>query len=130
MAARCLAVTLWMSLALVPVAWIGYSLHGSTGLLAAVFAALICLAGALPPVLAAHRWRGPEYALHHVLLGMVSRMVLPLVLGMVIQFQRGPLSQSGFLLNLVAFFLVGLAFDTLCLVVASTGSSRAAPRLG
>jgi hypothetical protein len=64
--------------------------------------------------------------LQHVLVGMISRMALPLVIGLLIQVQGGLLSRSGFLLDLVAFFLVGLAYDTLCLVVAN-GATTPAP---
>ena len=130
LAARFLAITAWMAITLVPVAWIGFNLHGSTGVVAAVTAALCCLAGALPPLYAAHRWRGPQYALQHVVIGMFSRMALPLAIGLTVEVQRGPLSQAGFLLDLVVFFLVGLAYDTLCVLVSAKASSLTTERLG
>jgi hypothetical protein len=129
LAARCLAVTAWMLIALLPVAWIGFQLHGPTGVLAASVAAFCCWVGALPPILVAERWRGPQYALHHVVVGMFSRMALPLALGLAVQVQGGSLSRAGFLLDLVAFFLVGLAYDTLCVLVSAKSAPLTTERL-
>jgi hypothetical protein len=96
---------------------------------AAVVAGFCCLVGALPPLFVAHHWRGPQYALHHVVVGMFSRMALPLALGLLVQVQAGPLSRAGFLLDLVAFFLVGLAYDTLCVLVSAKACSLATEKL-
>lgn len=123
LAARCVSILAWMLVALAPVSWVGYLLYGQIGVVAAAAAALCCLAGAIPPVVLAQYLRGPQHALLHVVVGMFSRMTIPLALGIVVQYRRGPLSAAGFLLDLVVFFCVGLLFDTLSLLSAAQSAS-------
>lgn len=115
-ATRCTFLLAWMLVAFAPVAATQYLLNDAQGVLAATAAMACCLAGAVPPVLFATLLPGPQYALAQIGLGMASRMTIPLVLGLTVHFQRGSISQAGFLLDLVVFFWVGLTYDTLCLL--------------
>jgi hypothetical protein len=73
-----------------------YSQVGGPGVLAAIVAAGICLAGALVALIVTGTMRGtPHAAVSGMLLGMLFRMGLPL--GALVAFQQngGPLAQAG-----------------------------------
>lgn len=121
---------MWMALACVPVSLAAFSTYGMPGVIASVAAAGCCLAGAVPPLVLIRLLPGPAYALHHLGLGMLFRMGIPLTIGLLGHTRKAPWAESGFLLALVAYFLVGLVFDTLNMLAIVREQSPTTARWG
>jgi hypothetical protein len=113
----------------VPVSIAAYAAHGMSGVVASIAAAGCCLAGAIPPLALARLLPGHTYALHHVGLGMLFRMGIPLGIGLSVHVQGLPLAKSGFLLALVVYFWVGLIFDTLSMLSSIHAPAQTTERL-
>jgi hypothetical protein len=92
---------------------------GLVGLIAAIVAAAVCLAGALLALIIRGFLTGPESALAALVLGMATRMGLPLASGLAIHLHGGPLAEAGFLYYLVVFYPITLAVETLLSLPAS-----------
>jgi hypothetical protein len=104
-------------LAACPLAW---WLYGARGLASAVLATSICLASAWLALFATTVLAPPSRPAAHVLVGMVTRMGLPLLVCLFVT-QRQPLLQAaGFSWFLIAAFVLGLALETL-MSVGQTG---------
>ena len=96
-------------LALAPVAW---AIGNVTGLLASAVAAALCLAGATLALLVNYILRGPNLALQNLLLGMLLRMGVPLMLGLMLHTRVDLLAAGGMLYYLVGFYFVTLTVET------------------
>jgi len=90
-------------------AWPNY---GRDGLAASLTAALVCWCGAALALTATTLVRGPQQALAVTLLGMITRMGLPLVAIVLVTLQGGALAQSGFLVCVVIYYGVTLLVET------------------
>ncbi|MBN1910795.1 MAG: hypothetical protein JW818_13705 [Pirellulales bacterium] len=90
---------------------IGYFHSGMTGILAAVTAAALCLAGAGAALVVNEPFRGTDRALKGLLWGMIFRMGIPLGLGLAVQLTGTALAGAGFLLYLLVFFELALAVE-------------------
>jgi hypothetical protein len=109
-----LALSVLLAYGLVaPVAvWLG----GVKGLVQAGVAAGLCLLGAALALAVCRRLRGPDYALHRVLAGLLFRMGIPLAAGMALCLQGGALAEPGILVYLVVFYPVTLFVETALLL--------------
>ena len=85
---------------------------GPSALPASAAAGGICLLGAAIALAVGHVQRSPQAVLYGMLLGMAARMVIPLVCGLIIHLQGGPLTEAGFLYYLLVFYPVTLAVET------------------
>jgi hypothetical protein len=86
--------------------------HGSIGVAAAGIAALICAIASGAAAVAASRLSAGGQPIAATLLAMLFRMALPLALGVIAAWQRGPLVDAGIMLYLVGFYMVALAADS------------------
>lgn len=91
---------------------VGWGLSGWPGVAAVAVAGGICWASGSVALLASHACRQPDHFLLGVLLGMLTRMGVPLAFGLVIHLRRGPLTEAGFLYYLLVFYLCVLAVET------------------
>ena len=97
---------------------------GSAGMITAAAAAAFCLLGALAALVLAHRFREPDIAWQGMLLGMLPRMGIPFVLGIIFQLWSGMLAQAGLLVYLVVFYPVALWAETILCLPAANGAGR------
>ena len=81
-------------------------------LVAAGVAAGLCTAGAVLGLWIHRVFGDPKLALTALLLGMSVNMGVPLAFGVAIHLHGGPLSESGFLYNLLFFYVLTLAMKT------------------
>ena len=94
------------------VAPVAASLSGGAGLAAAAAAAGLCLLGAGSALVVTRPFRGPNYALFNLLIGMPLRMGLPLAVGLVLQWRGGLLAGAGVLYYLLVFYPIALGVET------------------
>ena len=94
------------------VAPVAYYCGGQTGMLAAVAAAFLCLAGATVALVVSHALREPNHALYGMLLGMAARMGIPMGFGLLCHMQGGALAEAGLLYYLLVFYPVTLGVET------------------
>jgi len=104
-----MAAVLFAYLFCAPVAW---KVGGLSGLCASGLAAATCLAGAVGALLISLRLGGAFGGLPSLAGGMMFRLGLPLLSGLVAVCRGGP-SDRVFLCWLIAFYLVALAVETL-----------------
>ena len=101
-----------------------YNKHGSNGLIAAGLAGAICWSGAMIALVLVGVFRkSPNQIVSATLLGMLFRMGLPLIAGLVITSAGGPLADAGLFGMILVFYLVGLVVETI-LSVRILGSSQ------
>jgi hypothetical protein len=86
--------------------------HGVSTWLAAGVAAGVCWLGATLALVLLGCLRGPQAAIQAVLLGMLFRMGLPLVAGVVLSQRSAALQEAGFFGLVLAFYFVTLAAET------------------
>lgn len=92
--------------------------------MAAAIAGAICWAGALSALLLIGLFRASQNQMvSATLLGMLFRMGLPLVTGLVLTRNGGPLADAGLFGMILVFYLVGLVVETI-LSVRILGSSQ------
>lgn len=99
----------------------GHRVHGSAGVWAATVAAAVCLGAGLVALIFLALFREPLQVLNGVGLGMLFRMAIPLVAGVVLTNLGGPLAEAGVFGMIVAFYLVGLLVETLLAVRLVSG---------
>ena len=110
-------------LAAVVVLPIAFSASGQAGLIAGLFAALVCLVPGLVTLALGEVFRGPNFALFNVLFGMLIRMGVPLAVCAAVYALGGPLVDGGMVFSLLAFYPVMLLVETLLLVAQSAATS-------
>jgi len=118
-----------MLLALPFFATYGFLRAGLTGVEAAAVAGGVCWLGAVPSLLLMGWLRGGPHVVSGVLLGMLLRMGLPLVVGLLLIQTGGPLAKAGVFGMIVGYYLFGLLIETLLSVrlvgASATGAARA-----
>ena len=82
---------------------------GSDALAAAGVAAGLCLAGAVMALAVGSLLRQSQMMMASLMLGMASRMGIPLAFGLAIHLHGGPLAEAGLLYYLLMFYPVTLA---------------------
>jgi hypothetical protein len=109
-------------------AWYGYAMHGLAGLAAALVAAGVCWAGALLALLLTEVLRSPQQGASGPLLGMVTRLGLPLATGILLDRRGGPLANAGVFGIIISFYFVTLVAETwlaVRLIAASRNKANA-----
>lgn len=98
--------------ALVCGSW-AYAAHGLAGTAATATAAVVCWVGAVIALVLLERSRGTHRAVYAVLGGMLIRLTLPILAAIFLP-SRAPLLAEGALLGqIVVFYLLTLALETL-----------------
>lgn len=88
-------------------------IFGRVGLEAAGVAAGLCWLGSEAGLIVDHLFRRTSYGHFGFMAGAVPRMGAPLIFGLIVQIANPPIAKAGFLLYLVVFYLVGLAFEAM-----------------
>lgn len=96
---------------------------GLAGMVAAGVAAALCWLGAQTALVLARRFQGPDDAWKGMLLGMLPRMGIPFVLGVVGQLSSATLAEAGLLVYLVVFYPVTLWAETIVCLLARDGAA-------
>jgi len=94
------------------VASVGFALSGSSGVLAAMFAALVCLVSGLLAMVAAEIARQFHQRLASVLLAMGIRTSLPMAVLVAVYVRGGAIVDAGMAFYLLVFYLAVLAIET------------------
>ena len=102
-------------LALPGFGWFGARAHGGAGWAAAAVAAGTCWVGALLALVLTGLWRRTQ-PLGGALGGIAFRTGLPLVVGLILQRQGGPLAEAGVLGMILLFYFLMLIVETLLAV--------------
>ena len=110
--AACTALTGVTLVALPIFGWVGYSASGIVGVWAAAAAAGVCWFGATIALVLVGVSQVAKQAVSRVLAGMVFRMGLPLVVGLILDRRGGPLSEAHVFGMMVAFYLLTLVVET------------------
>jgi hypothetical protein len=84
---------------------------GCAALTAAALAATLCLAGATFALVISSLLRGPCHAFMALALGTVARLGIPLLPGMMVHLQGGPLAKAGLLYYLLMFYPIALVVE-------------------
>lgn len=118
-----LVLIAWIIDAIVTTHLAGRSAWGVSAL-----AAGICWFGALLSLVLLHVLRMRGSALAGALVGMLIRMTIPLAIGAALVSQGGSLAQAGLFGQLVVFYLVTLAIETVISVVLMKAAPSAVAR--
>jgi hypothetical protein len=107
-------------------AFVGYEFAGSSGLIAATLAGVVCLVASELALVVLELFRDPKLALHGVVVGMMIRMGLPLLVGLFLQLNNEALANAGLLYYVLIFYLATLLVET-ALVVSHLQNSHRSP---
>jgi hypothetical protein len=97
----------------IPACWVMGVRHGAIGVSAAAIAAGVCWVGAGGALLLTALLRDSRHAVSALLGGMVLRLALPLVTGLVLSSRGGELARAGVFGLIVLFYLLTLVVETL-----------------
>lgn len=95
------------------VAWYGHSHSGSTGLVAAGIAGLVCWVAASLALTLAFFGQRLGFGLESLLGGIALRTGLPLAVGVLLHKQAGPLAEAGVFVMILILYLCSLLAETL-----------------
>ncbi len=101
--------TMALLLPVAPVAWV---ISGAEGVAAAVAGAFLCFSGGLLSLVWNLAFPGPKLLIVRVLGGMLPRMGVPLMGGIVLQITVEPLAEAGVLIYLLVFYPALLSIET------------------
>ena len=97
---------------LIPVAPVAWVISGVEGVAAAVAGAFLCFSGGLLVLVWNLAFPGPKLLIVRVLGGVLPRMGVPLMGGLVLQITVQPLAEAGVLLYLLFFYPALLSLET------------------
>lgn len=120
--ARCALLGLAVLVVFPLAAYVAYSWHGTTGILAAAVAALLCWVGSTAALLLTALLRGPNQAAGALLGGMFFRMGVPLLGGLLMHTNVPTLSEANVFGLVLVFYLVTLVVET-CLALPLVGGN-------
>ncbi|MDD4270237.1 MAG: hypothetical protein PHO07_01985 [Pirellulales bacterium] len=100
--------TVAILLLVLPVAWV---ISGMEGVAAATAGGLLCFSGGLVAMAWNAAFPGPKLLIVRTLGGMLPRMGIPLLGGVVLQIAVEPLAEAGILLYLVVFYPALLSIE-------------------
>lgn len=120
-------LTLAMLVTFAGTVWFSEMRHGATGVVAAVVAAGVCWLSAAIALLLLIRWRRSGKVVNGVLMGMVVRLGLPLIVGVVLDGQQGALANAGVFGLIVVSYMVALIVETVLSVWILQQPRHAAP---
>lgn len=101
--------TMALLLPVAPVAWV---ISGVEGVAAAIAGAFLCFSGGLLTLVWNAAFSGPKLLLVRILGGMLPRMGVPLMGGIVLQITVEPLAEAGVLIYLLVFYPALLSIET------------------
>jgi hypothetical protein len=120
----CVLLSLSLLLVFPIIGAFAYHGHGTNGLIAAGLAGAICWSGAMIALVLVSLFRkSPQHTVSATLVGMLFRMGLPMIAGLVITNFGGPLADAGLFGMILVFYLVGLVVETI-LSLRILGSSQ------
>ncbi len=97
---------------LLPVAPVAWVISGAEGVAAAVAGAFLCFSGGLLSLVWNVAFPGPKLLVVRILGGMLPRMGVPLIGGLVLQITVEPLAEAGVLIYLLVFYPALLSLET------------------
>ncbi len=97
---------------LLPVAPVAWVISGAEGVAAAVAGAFLCFSGGLLSLVWNVAFPGPKLLVVRILGGMLPRMGVPLMGGLVLQITVEPLAEAGVLIYLLVFYPALLSLET------------------
>jgi hypothetical protein len=118
-----LGVTVAAAVLVIPIAMLT---SGRAGLVAVAFAMSVCLSSGVLAFWLVRHLRGPKAVIHQVLLGMMSRMGIPLAACLFVHFHGGKLAEAGLVYYILVFYFVTLAAETALLVNGTDHSAGTA----
>ncbi len=107
---------------LLPVAPVAWVICGAEGVAAAVAGAFLCFSGGLLSLVWNAAFPGPKLLVVRILGGMLPRMGVPILGGLVLQITVRPLAEAGILIYLLVFYPALLSLET-WLSLASLGTA-------
>ncbi len=113
--------TMALLLPVLPVAWI---ISDAEGVAAAVAGAFLCFSGGLLSLVWNLAFPGPKLLIVRALGGMLPRMGVPLMGGLVLQIAVEPLAEAGVLIYLLVFYPALLALETWLSLVSEGPTGR------
>lgn len=90
----------------------GYVHDGSAGVVASIVAGGVCWGGCLVALVLAGVFSDPKHFLYGWLFGLVFRMVIPFMVGLMLAKSGGPLAEAGVFGMIVVYYLIGLTAET------------------
>ena len=105
--------------------WWALNRHGTEGFQAAAIAANVCWLSSCVALVMAGMTQNTQYAIHGIMGGMLVRMFVPGLIGLIVHAQQGPLARAGFLRYILVFFLVSLVVET-CLMLRMLNAGKTA----
>lgn len=103
-------------LALPLFAYFAHSKHGTDGTVAAVVAAAVCLVAGCLAISVTSLFQSMGQGMNGLLLSMIIRTGIPLVAGVSLSMQRGPLAEAGVFGMIVLNYLIMLTIETISAV--------------
>jgi len=91
---------------------VGFLVHGTNGLVAALSAVGVCWASELAAIVIQARFRDDSLIVASTLIGMMARMFAPLLACAIVAYHGGALAQGGFVYWTLAAYFVLLACHT------------------
>ncbi|MHB8898150.1 MAG: hypothetical protein ACYC6Y_05345 [Thermoguttaceae bacterium] len=113
--------TMAFFLPVAPIAWV---IGGAEGVAAAAAGAFLCFSGGLLSLVWNLAFPGPKLLVVRILGGMLPRMGVPLMGGLVLQITVEPLAESGILIYLLVFYPALLSLETWLSLSTLDGSSQ------
>lgn len=107
------AVSVLVWLALAPLA---FEISDMAGVVAVSVAVALCWTGGALALAIAALMHGPAAAMHGMLLGMMARMIFPLMLGATLQLKVASLADAGMIYYLLVAYMVLLAVETVMML--------------
>ena len=127
LAAQTAVLALAVALLAAPLLALAYAISETRGVIAALVAAVICLVGGEIALVLSNLLARRLEPLQAVLVGMMARMAVPLVLGLIVHFAAPSLTAAGMFFYFLAFYAVVLAVETM-LSLAHLPQTRNSPK--
>lgn len=109
---------------LLPVLLVAWVISGPNGVAAATAGGLLCFSGGLLAMAWNAAFPGPKLLFVRILGGMLPRMGVPLLGGVILQISVKPLAEAGILLYLLVFYPALLSIEVYLSVVSMRPAMR------
>lgn len=103
---------------------IAMALAGTAGTIASASAALVCVAAGFVALVVHALPLGDGMSAPQALLGMLARMMPPLMAALAVRFDGATLAEAGFLFWLIAFYLICLSVEVPLVLLGSNDVER------
>ncbi len=112
----CVLLGLLLLLSLPLFAYVGHSKHGADGAVAAVVAAAVCFIAGAVAIFVTGLLHSVGQGMNGLLLSMLIRTGVPLIAGLTLQMQGGPLAKAGVFGMILLNYLIMLMIETISAV--------------